>query len=72
MAKKRRQPKRSSWVSTTAAAEQLGCSIWFLYDQRGRLFRAGTHYQVLNPAAWRPTYRWHIENCRALMAGPNR
>lgn len=61
--------KRSPWVSTTQAAAELGCSITFLYRQRGELFKPKTHYKTLNPRAWRPTYRWHLPRCQKLMEG---
>lgn len=67
--KKRRKAKKNSgpWVSTTQAATELGCSNKFLLSQRDRLFKSGTHYRVLNPEAWRPTYRWHLKRLQELM-----
>lgn len=60
-------PKKSSWVSTSKAASGLGCSVDFLLRNRGELFKRGQHWKVLNPSAWRPTYRWHLANCQKLM-----
>jgi hypothetical protein len=64
-----RPPKTSPWVSTATAARELGCSTDFLYRHRGELFQLRQHYKVLNPTAWRPTYRWHLPNCQQLMEG---
>jgi predicted ArsR family transcriptional regulator len=52
--------RKSSWVTTTKAAESLGVSAKFLRKQRDQLFKKGTHYRVVNPATWRPEYRWHL------------
>lgn len=58
---------KTPWVSTSAAAEALGVSAKFLRQQRDRLFKRGHHYRIVNPAAWRPTYRWHLKRVEALM-----
>lgn len=56
-----------AWVTTTEAAAELGCSAKYLRENRDTLFQKGTHYRVLNPQAWRPTYRWHLKKIQKLM-----
>lgn len=60
--------RKSPWVTTSKAAEALGVSAKFLRAQRDQLFKKGTHYRVVNPAAWRPEYRWHLKQLESLMA----
>ena len=60
--------RKSPWVTTSKAAEALGVSAKFLRTQRDQLFKKGTHYRVVNPAAWRPEYRWHLKKLESLMA----
>lgn len=55
------------WVSTSEAAEALGCSAKYLRENRDDVFKRGEHYRVLNPKAWRPTYRWHLKKIQKLM-----
>ena len=59
--------KTRVWLSTTEAAAELGCSAKYLRENRDNVFKRGTHYRVLNPNAWRPTYRWHIKKIQKLM-----
>lgn len=58
---------KPEWVSTTEAAQSLGCSAKYLRSQVGKLFKVGTHYRKLNPSAWRPTYRWNLMELEELM-----
>lgn len=60
-------PRKSQWVSTSAAAAELGCSTDFLLDHKDDLFKRGKHWKVLNPSAFRKTYRWHVIRCQKLM-----
>lgn len=55
------------WVSTSAAAQELGCSTDFLLKKRVELFQKGFHWRRLNPHAARPTYRWHLKRCEKIM-----
>ena len=55
------------WLPTTEAAAELGCSPKYLRENRDTIFKKGTHYRVLNPNAWRPTYRWHLKKIQKLM-----
>lgn len=59
--------RKSPWVTTKEAAEALNVSQKFLRNQRDRLFKKRQHYRLLNPRAWRPTYRWHLPNIQKLM-----
>lgn len=52
-----------AWFKTSDAAAMLGVSSDFLLAQRGQLFVKGEHWKVLNPAARRPTYLWHVRRC---------
>ncbi|MBW4485060.1 MAG: hypothetical protein KME14_21190 [Tildeniella torsiva UHER 1998/13D] len=62
------KPKKPRvWLSTTEAAAELGCGPKYLRENRDKIFKKGTHYRVLNPEAWRPTYRWHIKKIQKLM-----
>lgn len=63
---RRRNPK--DWLSTTAMAEALGCSIDHLYRLRdiGEL-KKGTHWYCLNNKAARPTYRWHKKRVEQVL-----
>jgi hypothetical protein len=63
--------KSSPWVTTSTAAAALGVSAKFLRAQRDQLFKKGTHYRVVNPAAWRPEYRWHLPRIEKLMGQEN-
>jgi hypothetical protein len=58
---------RTQWLTTTQAAIALGCSPKFLRSNMDRLFKRGKHYRVLNPSAWRPTYRWHLGRIQKMM-----
>lgn len=58
---------RRQWLPTTQAATELGCSPKFLINNRNVLFLKGKHYRVLNPKAWRPTYRWHVDRIKKVM-----
>lgn len=62
----RRNPK--DWLSTSAMAEVLGCSIDHLYRLRdiGEL-KKGTHWYCLNQQAARPTYRWHKKRVEQVL-----
>jgi len=60
--------RKSPWVTTSKAAEALGVSAKHLRTQRDKLFRKGIHYLVVNPAASRPEYRWHLKRLESLMA----
>lgn len=60
------KPARA-WLTTSQAAAELGCSPKYLRENRDTLFKRGTHYRVLNPSAWRPTYRWHLKKIQKLM-----
>lgn len=53
------------WTSTTLLAEEVGVKSQFLRENRLKLFRAGYHYRLKNPTAYRPTYTWHIDRCKA-------
>ncbi|MBD1876229.1 DNA-binding protein [Nodosilinea sp. FACHB-131] len=55
------------WLSTAEAAAELGCGPKYLRENRDTIFKKGTHYRVLNPNAWRPTYRWHLKKIQKLM-----
>lgn len=55
------------WLTTSQAAQALGCSPKFLIRNKDDLFKKGKHYRVLDPRAWRPTYRWHVGRIAALM-----
>jgi hypothetical protein len=60
-------PRKSDWVPTSRAAEELGCSSEFLLRNRDSLFKVGKHYRIMNPMAYRKTYRWHVIKCQKLM-----
>lgn len=64
-------PKRLSreWFPTSQAAIKLGCTPKYLLSKKNDLFIRGKHYRVLDPRAWRPTYRWHVERIKAAMDG---
>jgi len=53
------KPCKRDWVSTTAMAQELGCSVSFLLRHRDELFMRGQHWKVMNPIAYRKTYRWN-------------
>ena len=53
------------WISTTAIAAELGLTPKFLREHRTEYFKAVTHYRLINPNAYRPTYQWHKERCVA-------
>lgn len=55
------------WLTTSQAAAELGCSPKYLRENRDTIFKRGTHYRVLNPNAWRPSYRWHLKKIQKLM-----
>ena len=55
-------PRTSPWVSTSTAAQTLGVSKDFLYENREQSFKRGKHWRCINPKAYRPTYQWHIAN----------
>lgn len=55
------------WISTTALADELGVSAKFLRENRTKLFAPGKHYRLKNPKAYRPTYAWNKERCKALL-----
>ncbi len=57
----------SQWVTTRELATALGVSNSFLWKNRETLFKQGEHWRLVNPYAWRPTYRWHLERCQKLM-----
>jgi len=60
MAKK----SRSAWVTTRALADELGVTQKFIRESlKDEIFAPGTHYRNVNPTAWRPTYRWHLQKC---------
>lgn len=59
--------KTRVWLTTTQAAEELGGTPKYLRENRDTIFKRGTHYRVLNPNAWRPTYRWHLKKIQKLM-----
>jgi hypothetical protein len=60
-------PKKSSdWVTTKKLADELGCNPKLIRNTlKDSVFREGRkrEYINLNPTAWRPTYRWHLERC---------
>ncbi len=62
-----KQTEASQWVSTRKLANELGVSISFLWKNRESLFTQGVHWRLINPHAWRPTYRWHVGRCQQLM-----
>lgn len=53
----------TDWLSTKAAARKLGIDSQQLRKKLKPLFTQGVHYYVVNPTAWRPTYRWHYQRC---------
>lgn len=57
----------SPWVTTTALAQELGCAPKHIRNTlKDDVFRQGYkrgEYYVINPHAWRPTYRWHLGRC---------
>lgn len=57
----------ATWLSTTAAAKELGVTPKFLREHRLKLFEAGRHYRLKNPTAYRPSYAWHLESCSNLL-----
>lgn len=65
---KRRKVSRE-WFTTSEAAIKLGCTPKYLLSKKDDLFIRGTHYRVLDPRAWRPTYRWHVGRIAALLEG---
>jgi len=55
---------KSAWVTTKALAEELGVTQKFIRESlKDEIFGPGLHYRNVNPTAWRPTYRWHLERC---------
>lgn len=55
-------PKTENWVSTKTMAQSLGCCNDHLYRQvRNGNLSKGEHYFILNPSAFRPTYRWNLQ-----------
>lgn len=57
----------SKWLSTTKAAEELNVTSKYLREKRLELFTAAYHYRLINPTAARPTYKWHLKRCEALL-----
>lgn len=56
-----------TWLGTTKAAKELDVTPKYLRENRLKLFKAGHHYRLINPTAARPTYKWHLERCEALL-----
>ena len=70
---KRTQPKkRSAWVSTSTLANELGVTSKHIRQRlKDEVLKPSEHYRNINPHAWRPTYRWHLEKClQAVEADP--
>ncbi|MGB3787802.1 MAG: hypothetical protein WA949_07315 [Phormidesmis sp.] len=55
-----------TWIGTTALSKEIGVSRKFLWNNRLKLFQAGRDYRLKNPTAYRPTYTWHRERCKAI------
>lgn len=53
------------WLSTTIVAKEVGVKSQFLRENRLKFFRPGYHYRLKNPTAYRPTYTWHLDRCKA-------
>lgn len=49
-----------SWLDTNTIAARLGISPRQLRKIRPGM-KAGHHYRVKNPQAYRPEYLWHLE-----------
>lgn len=60
-------PTNPEWISTTDCAAGLGFTPKFLREHRTALFEPVKHYRLKNPNAYRPTYSWHLQRCKALL-----
>lgn len=60
----------SEWVASSVACQVLGFSIKHLTRLRedGTL-KQGTHWRNISPTAARPTYRYHLKRCEAVLEG---
>jgi hypothetical protein len=63
---KRGRPSQRDWVSTTVMARELGCSPNSLLRNR-QYFTPGKDWKILNPFAYRKTYRWNRINITRAM-----
>ena len=63
----KKQGRSSPWVTTAIAAKHLGIHHKTLTRKIGTLFEQGVHYRVIDPTAYRPTYRWHLYRLEKLM-----
>ena len=60
-------PTNPDWISTTQLATELGVTAKFLREKREELFKPGKHYRLKNPNAYRPSYTWNPQTCKALL-----
>ena len=59
-----KRANHSPWVTTATLANELGCGQKYVREQlKDDVFRPNQEYRNINPTAWRPTYRWHLERC---------
>lgn len=68
MSRKRREPKPAEWVPTSELADKYSLTSEFFTDRIGKHFVRGVHVINCTPDAWRPTYRWHLEECHQWFA----
>ncbi|MEO1741284.1 MAG: hypothetical protein AAFR99_05690 [Cyanobacteria bacterium J06629_9] len=60
---------KPEWVKASELAPVLGLSAWSVRNWLKPKLTENYHYRNLNPEAWRPTYRFHLERCKAWMDG---
>ena len=60
---------KPEWVKASELAQVLSMSAWSVRNTLRPRLRENYHYRNLNPTAWRPTYRFHLERCKAWMEG---
>lgn len=61
---------KSDWISTTEMAKLLGCSVDHLYRMiKSGHFKKGKHWYVVNPSAYRVTYRWNYRAVKQELIG---
>ena len=60
---------KKEWVKASELGPVLSMSAWSIRNWLKPKLKENYHYRNLSPTAWRPTYRFHLERCKAWMDG---
>lgn len=65
--------KNNEWVRTQDMAQALGCCIDTLYRHiQNGILEPKKHFYIVNPNAYRKTYRWHLNNVKRSLINHER